>query len=300
MHELPKPAPQESNNDWVAKARPFLEASQTKAGYALAWGVGSGGLIDELLAQTEFQVIAVDADAVKLNQLRSRLDQRGLYGTRLSAFAGDPASYPFPPYFADLIVMEDACLTSALLKADSLSPVFQSLRPYGGVLVFPATEKQHAALRDVVQQHSAKFAGAKLERQGTLSLLRRPGALPDAGEWTHQYGDAANSVVSKDQLVKAPLGVLWFGGPSNDKVLPRHGHGPSPQVAGGRSVIEGPDMLRAVDVYTGRVHWEREFPGVGRMKRASEVPPVVESSASTPATSRTAPATRSLSGPGGV
>ena len=36
------------------------------------------------------------------------------------------------------------------------------------------------------------------------------------------------------------------------------------------------------------------------MKRASDVPPVVDSSHSTPATSRMAPATRSLSGPGGV
>ncbi|MCA9072451.1 MAG: PQQ-binding-like beta-propeller repeat protein, partial [Planctomycetaceae bacterium] len=96
-----------------------------------------------------------------------------------------------------------------------------------------------------------------------LTLLRRVGPLPRSGEWSHQYGDATNSVVSKDQLVKAPLGVLWFGGPSNDKVLPRHGHGPSPQVAGGRLVIEGPDMLRAVDVYTGRVHWEKDLPGVG-------------------------------------
>lgn len=43
----------------------------------------------------------------------------------------------------------------------------------------------------------------------------------------------------------------------------RHGHGPSPQVAGGRLVIEGADMLRCVDVYTGRVFWEKELPGLG-------------------------------------
>ena len=66
------------------------------------------------------------------------------------------------------------------------------------------------------------------------------------------------------RLVKAPLGLLWFGGPSNDEILPRHGHGPSPQVAGGRLVIEGPDMLRCVDVYTGRVMWQRSLPGLGK------------------------------------
>ncbi|GAG37298.1 unnamed protein product, partial [marine sediment metagenome] len=61
-----------------------------------------------------------------------------------------------------------------------------------------------------------------------------------------------------------PLGLLWFGGPPNDKILPRHGHGPSPQVVGGRLFIEGRDVLRAVDVYTGRLLWEREFLDLGK------------------------------------
>ncbi len=69
--------------------------------------------------------------------------------------------------------------------------------------------------------------------------------------------------MSKDQL-KAPLGLLWFGGPPNDKVLPRHGHGPAPQVVDGRLFIEGRNMLRAVDVYTGRLLWERQFEDLGK------------------------------------
>jgi outer membrane protein assembly factor BamB len=34
-------------------------------------------------------------------------------------------------------------------------------------------------------------------------------------------------------------------------------------VIGGRLVIEGRDMLRATDVYTGRLLWQREFKNVG-------------------------------------
>ena len=83
------------------------------------------------------------------------------------------------------------------------------------------------------------------------------------GTWTSQNGDAGNTLVSAEAHVKAPLGVLWFGGPSNREVLPRHGHGPVPQVIGGRLFIEGRDMLRAVDVYTGRLLWQREFKDVG-------------------------------------
>ena len=92
-------------------------------------------------------------------------------------------------------------------------------------------------------------------------LTVRRGALPGAGSWTHQYANAEQTAVSRDKLVKVPLGLLWFGGPSHEGILPRHGHGPSPQVAGGRLFIEGADMLRAVDVYTGRMIWQRELQG---------------------------------------
>ena len=95
-------------------------------------------------------------------------------------------------------------------------------------------------------------------------MLVRSGPLPGAADWTHQYADAANTVVSQDSHIKTPLGLLWFGGPSNDEVLPRHGHGPSPQVAAGRLFIEGPNMLRALDIYTGRLLWQVELPKLGQ------------------------------------
>ena len=112
-----------------------------------------------------------------------------------------------------------------------------------------------------------------MQSVGLGSVLIRSGALPGSADWTHQYADAANSVVSADQLVRAPLGLLWFGGPSNDDVLPRHGHGPSPQVVAGRLFIEGPDMLRALDVYTGRLLWQKSFPGLGKYFNSTEHQP---------------------------
>jgi outer membrane protein assembly factor BamB len=263
VHSLPEKALPAANDAWAQNAKPFIEASRSKGGYALALGIGSGRLIEELLQHTELHIVAVDSDRAKLNHLRQKLDQAGLYGTRLAAIEGDPTNISFPPYFADLIVVEDEAAAPTFARPGPLAHIFQALRPYGGVFVFSTTEGQHATVQAMVDQQAETFAGVKLERQGSLTRLRRAGALPNSADWTHQYGDATNSAVSKDQLVKAPLGVLWFGGPSNDKVLPRHGHGPSPQVAGGRLVIEGPDMLRAVDVYTGRVHWEKDLPGVG-------------------------------------
>jgi outer membrane protein assembly factor BamB len=87
--------------------------------------------------------------------------------------------------------------------------------------------------------------------------------LPGSANCTHENTDAANTRVSKDTLVKAPLGVLWFGGPSHEGILPRHGHGPQPQVIDGRMIIEGVDLMRAIDIYTGRLLWETKLPGVG-------------------------------------
>ena len=89
--------------------------------------------------------------------------------------------------------------------------------------------------------------------------ITRVGPLQGASPWTHNYGDIANTIKSDDRLVKAPLGILWFGGNSNMDVLPRHGHGPGEQVIDGRLIIQGINTISARDVYTGRVLWRREI-----------------------------------------
>ncbi len=237
--------------------------SSGKRGYAIAMGIGSGTLIAELLKQSEMHVIAVDPDADKVAEFRRRTQQAGLYGTRVSARVGGFLSQDFPPYLANLIVSEEPTTAGVDVSSDAfVSGVFRTLRPYGGAAFLPMPMAEHTKFRGSIDD--ARLKSFKLDRADTWTTLTRVGALPDAGSWTHQYGDAANSVVSADKLVKAPLGLLWFGGPSNDKVLPRHGHGPSPQIAGGRLFIEGPDMLRCVDVYTGRVWWEKELAGLGK------------------------------------
>jgi outer membrane protein assembly factor BamB len=232
-------------------------AAGTGEGYAIAVELGRPGLIQELLQQTNFHVIAIDRDAERVGRMRREMDAAGLYGTRFAARAADPAQFRLPHYLASLIVCDEA----RTFDASEITAVFESLRPYGGTACLRTSDAEHEQVAQVIA--SAGLERAAVSRHGEWTVVQRVGALPDAGVWTHQYGDASNSVVSRDKRVKAPLGVLWFGGPPNDKVLPRHGHGPAPQVAGGRLFIEGPDMLRAVDVYTGRVWWEREFPGLG-------------------------------------
>ena len=229
-------------------------------GYALALGIGSGGLIDALLAQTRLYVVAIDQDASNIESFRRRMTAAGHYGRRVSALVGDPKSFPFPPYFANLLVSEDP-VGNGLLTSGAVAACYRSLRPYGGAAVWGLSAAEHTLLESTVK--ASPLPNASVRWADGLFWLVREGALPGSDDWTHQYANAAQTVVSRDQLVKAPLGLLWFGGASHEGVLPRHGHGPSPQVAGGRVIIEGADMLRAVDVYTGRVLWEASLPGLG-------------------------------------
>jgi outer membrane protein assembly factor BamB len=163
---------------------------------------------------------------------------------------------------ANLIVSEDLQAAGTSKGNIFIERVFHSLRPYGGTACFSVPQSKHAAV--FKRMADLKLPGREITSYSDFLLLIRAGALADSSDWTHQYGDAANTVMSYDKSVKAPLGLLWFGGPANDKILPRHGHGPSPQVVGGRLFIEGRNMIRAVDVYTGRLLWERRFEDLGK------------------------------------
>ena len=108
-------------------------ATGVRDGYALVLGIDHGRLIEELARQSNLHVIAVDDDPGKVAAVRNRLDGMGLYGTRVSVLAGDPVTYPFPPYVASLVVSETPDdLEQAGEQALALA-VFHTLRPYGGV-----------------------------------------------------------------------------------------------------------------------------------------------------------------------
>ena len=247
---------------WKNKAKQILQATSEKEGYCLLLGLGAGRLLYQLVAQSEHQIVALDPDVEKVAATRRKLDEAGLYGTRVAVHVGDITTMQLPPYMANLIVSEDLNAAGFTKEDLFLKRVFHSLRPYGGTACFSMPKRRHTGV--VKQLNTLDLPGSKISSAGRLLKLARTGPLPGSADWTHQYADAANTVMSKDKSVKAPLGLLWFGGPSNDKVLPRHGHGPTPQVVGGRLFIEGRNMLRAVDVYTGRLLWEREYPDLGK------------------------------------
>ncbi|MEI7729824.1 MAG: PQQ-binding-like beta-propeller repeat protein [Verrucomicrobiota bacterium] len=240
----------------VAKAQSVLTQSGVKDGYALCLGLDEDDLLPALADASKLQIIGVDADAAKVDRLRRRFDAAGLYGTRISLIVAAPESFGAPPYFAS-VMFANASVSAKLADEAVLHRVYESLRPYGGVLL---TATGGAELAEKVK--SARLAKAQVKTAENGLLIKREGALPGAANWTHQYGDAANSMKSDDQNIKLPVGVLWFGGNTHMDVLPRHGHGPSEQVVGGRLILEGMDCVSARDVYTGRRLWKTVIPGL--------------------------------------
>ena len=252
--------PVEPSIETSKRASRLLDLVDKPEGYALWFGVDDGQLLEAVVAASELHVVGVDPDAEKIDRLRRRLDKAGLYGNRIALHQGDPATFKAPPYMADLIVMSESA--AAKLNDEAvLGRVYESVRPYGGKLWIAAGQNKAASLLKRLRQANLPKAGLAASDDGVLAV--REGALAGSADWTHAYGDVANTVKSDDRLVKLPLGVLWFGGNSNLDVLPRHSHGPSQQVIGGRLFIEGINSLSARDVYTGRVLWKRESEDLG-------------------------------------
>ncbi len=253
------------NLDWEKKAGAILQQTKVKAGYCLSLGIGSGGLIEELLRQSELTVIAIDPDAIKVEDFRRRMDEKGLYGSRVVALQGAPDTLHLPPYLASLLVSEDIGIVKN--SEGNMKRAFRTMRPYGGVACFEMTADQHQSFAK--RAESSELVKAVVARNGQWTTLTREGALPGSANWTHEYGDESNTLTSQDKLVKAPMGVLWYGGPASDGDLfyNRHYWGPSATIIDGRMFIQGPSKLTAVDVYTGRILWKIELQEREKLER---------------------------------
>ena len=240
-----------SESDSNAVLSPILQAilkkTEINAGYALVVGLHDGSLVKELIQKTDLSIVVVEQNTERARKIRQQLDDKGLFEShRLSFWIGKPQEIGLPPYFASLILSES---DDALLEN-----VKASLRPYNGCLVR-------------WEKHVAQTA-----QIGSLSIHRRKEAPRGSANWSHEFCDASNSLSSDDSLVKAPLGLLWYGGVAADarfyfdgKVDHQSGNGLNPQpvpaqIIDGRMILQGPGLLAAFDIYTGRLLWETPLP----------------------------------------
>ena len=253
MHHEYKPLIADHVSKDIELAGSVTREAGAKGGYALVYGGDNAGLARVLSDGHYKHVVLIEPDQERSAALRLQFDNEGLYGRKIAVMNADPLSFNPIPYIHDLIVVNETIINDGLLE-----PAFNSLRPYGGTLAITGNDNGPAG-----QPDASNLVNSTIKTTGGLTFITREGPLPGSAQWTHQYAGPSNRTYSDDELVKPPLGTLWFGGPTNLNVLPRHHNGPIPQVAGGRLVILGIETISARCVYTGRELWVREIPGIG-------------------------------------
>lgn len=236
---------------WRTRAKTIFKHAATTNGYALLLGADTYGLIREMVDQSNLNIIGIDPDAARVNSLRTQLDGGDNNGGQISFLVDDLAEAEFPPYFASLVIAGNQSGVDLKLDAAEATALFKLLRPYGGTACLFLTDAEHSKFSHAATE--AQLANASIERHGELTLLRRNGALPGSADYTGDW-------TSPDQLVKAPLGVLWF-----DDTVGHFKRSPQPQIIDGvmmsrpkkwEGTDERPYKLDPPiysDVYTGRV-----------------------------------------------
>jgi outer membrane protein assembly factor BamB len=254
VHTVPSsPAP--ASDQWTKKAARILDATDTDNGYVVMLGIGNGRLAEELVQQSKCDVIAVEPDAAKVDALREKFLQTGLYGTRIAIHVGDPMTYSLPPYVGSLIISEGpAAVGVDALDEACVKRLFRSLRPYGGTVCMEVPADKLEALSGIVDD--CELPCAVKQEDGELAMLVRSGPLPEASNWSHDGANAANTGASQDRFVKAPLTRLWFDGSFRWHRKPG---ATLVRVAGGRMFVKSA-RINAIDVYTGRHLWDAPLP----------------------------------------
>lgn len=223
------------------RARQLLAATGIRRGFAALIGGCEAGFAESLVQDSELKVVRVGpeaADAAKSFDLP---------GERLACLA----EAELPPYFASLIV------TGEKVDSEGIRRLYESLRPYGGVLAGPP--EMGAVAR------GAALPGAAVAEGAGFALVKRNGPLEGATNYTGNWSP------SPDARVGAPMGVLWF-----DDAVTHFKRAPQPKFLDGVMISADKDWSDAStrvgkvdyrltgsvfsDVYTGRVLAPDEVP----------------------------------------
>lgn len=237
-------------------------------GYCLILDCGTGRLAYELAIKSDLKIIGIEKDAAKVAEAKRMLDEAGLYGSRVVVEQWDISS--LPDYFADLIV-SDNMITHGTTGYSS-GDIFRVVRPYGGIALFGQPAEASSMIKlsdlknifaDINQTESVK--SKIIESDGAWIKLVR-GEIGGAGSWTELYGNPQNTACSEDQLVRSPLGVLWYGEPGPERMIERHSKAMSPVSIDGRLFIQGEEVMMAYNAFNGTHLWTREIPGAVRAR----------------------------------
>ena len=219
--------PVERTSELRARAISVLEQIRIQKGYVVLLGTAAGDLVDLLTSESGLKGVVFLKDE---NDVRARRDEkwrRGTYGNRIAIHQLGESRLPLTDGFAALVING---------FSDELADEARRIvRPHGGLL----------------WSLSDDSVGEKAEQAGE-------------GEWTHLYGNAANTACSGDELVAGDVALQWFGGVGPRRMVDRHLRGSAPLYARGIMVVPGENVVIGVDAYTGEELWERSLPSSQR------------------------------------
>jgi outer membrane protein assembly factor BamB len=237
--------------DFRAAAKAILDDTGICRGYCLVAGVQTGQLALELVRQSELTVYAISPDADRVAAAAKALDAAGVYGTRVFVERWPWESIPYSDCFANLIVSETG-LAAGKPPCD-VALLRRMLKPLGGTAVW-----------------GVKLPAIAGAAGGPTVVKTVRGPIPGAGNWTHQYGNAANTGSGDDDALHGPLELLWFGQPGPGNMLNRHIRGAAPLAVDGRLFVQGENVIMAFDAYNGVPLWERKLLGAFRAITSSD------------------------------
>ncbi len=239
---------------YAAAAEEILRRGGIAQGYCVVLDCGEGRLAYELARRTQLKIVGIDRDPANVARARAALDAAGLYGVRVAVRHWTEDTLPFTTYMANLVVSDGA------IRGDMPSwppeEVFRVLRPYGGIACIGAPAALDAA---ALEGWGAGFAGFAVDTENGFWAHIERGPLPDAGEWTQLYANAAHTACSGDPL-RGPVDVLWFGEPGPRDMIDRHHRPMSSLFKNGRLFVPGDNLVLAVDPYNGTLLWRGEAP----------------------------------------
>jgi outer membrane protein assembly factor BamB len=255
--QYPNPYP----DDEVSKrcreaAMEIVSETGITRGFCLVAGSEDGRLAYELAKQTELSIYCIEPDAGKVRTSRTALNKAGLYGSRVTVHQAELSAIPYSNYFANLIV-SDTQLRTGKLPGDSRL-IMRHLKPLGGVAWLNSPSATDSRTAETEWLNGASLTNEATITVATSGTILARGALPGAGNWSHQYGNVGNTAVIDEKRVKGDLGVLWFGDPGPGDMVNRHDGAVGPLSVNGRLFVQGEATISAFDAYNGLFLWKYE------------------------------------------
>lgn len=261
LEVAPSPA---ASRSWQRRVAEMLSDEDHRHGYALVLGDDRLQIAGELVRRSSLHVIVLQADADAADRMRRELDAADLYGSRISVLTSSLVDSGLPPYFAQLVVVADGFAPTGDPWATRIG---RCLRPYGGAAFFFDGTLPSEGLTAVAEQAGWETSESLIDGQAVRVI--RAVELPGASNYTEPFQP------SRDERVRAPIGVLWYNDLAGffkrspppmfvdglmrayDKLWMGYPDGDRPPYKLGEPVYQ--------DVYTGRILTEDEVSAADAM-----------------------------------